>query len=105
LILLRRQALRLGATYVFEPNNEAFRRVVERGFTEMLDGMFERGAFAGATAASSYQVVAGASLNTPESVEQGRFIVELRVAPSMPLSFLTIRLIQTSDRSLAMEVR
>ncbi|HKO99552.1 MAG TPA: hypothetical protein VJU86_21300 [Pyrinomonadaceae bacterium] len=105
LILLRRQALRLGATYVFEPNNDAFRRVVERGFTEMLDGMFERGAFAGSTPASSYQVVAGDSLNTPESVEQGRFIVELRVAPSLPLSFLTIRLIQTSDRSLAMEVR
>jgi len=105
LILLRRQALRLGATYVFEPNNEAFRRVVERGFTEMLDGMFDRGAFAGTTAASSYQVVTDASLNTPESVEQGRFIVELRVAPSLPLSFVTIRLIQTSDRSLAMEVR
>lgn len=105
LILLRRQALRLGATYVFEPNSEAFRRVVERGFTEMLDGMFERGAFAGATPATSYQVITGASLNTAESIEQGRFIVELRVAPSLPLSFLTIRLIQTSDRSLAMEVR
>ena len=64
LILLRRQALRLGATYVFEPNYDAFRRVVDRGFTEMLDGMFERGAFAGATAASSYQVVTDDSLNT-----------------------------------------
>jgi hypothetical protein len=105
LILLRRQALRLGANYVFEPNDAAFRRRVDRGFTEMLDGMFERGAFAGATPASAYQVVTDDSLNTPQSVDQGRFIVELRVAPSLPMTFLTIRLIQTSERSLATEVR
>jgi Phage tail sheath protein subtilisin-like domain len=105
LILLRRQALKLGATYVFEPNSPAFRRAVDVGFTNMLDRMFERGAFAGATPASSYQVVTDDSLNTPQSVEQGRFIVELRVAPSLPMTFLTIRLVQTSDRSLAMEVQ
>jgi hypothetical protein len=105
LILLRRQALRLGAIYVFEPNSPAFRRMVDRGFTEMLDGMFERGAFAGATPSSSYQVVTDDSLNTPESVDQGRFIVELRVAPSLPMTFVTIRLVQTSERSLATEVR
>jgi len=105
LILLRRQALKVGATYVFEPNSPAFRRAVDAGFTNMLDRMFERGAFAGATPRSSYQVVTDASLNTPQSVEQGRFIVELRVAPSLPMTFLTIRLVQTSDRSLATEVR
>jgi len=82
-----RQALRLGMTYVFEPNSPAFRRLVERGFTEMLDQLFIRGAFAGATPATSYQVVADASLNTAPSVDQGRFIVELRVAPSQPLTF------------------
>ena len=104
LILLRRQALQLGVTYVFEPNSDAFRRAVDRGFTEMLDGMFERGAFAGATPATSYQVVTDSSLNTPQSVDLGRFIVELRVAPSLPMRFLTIRLLQTSDRTQALEV-
>ena len=104
LILLRRQALRLGVTYVFEPNSDAFRRAVDRGFTEMLDGMFARGAFAGATPATSYQVVTDSSLNTPQSVDLGRFIIELRVAPSLPMRFLTIRLLQTSDRTQALEV-
>ena len=65
LILLRRLALRLGATYVFEPNSDAFRRSVQRGFESMLDGMFLRGAFAGATATTSYQVVTDTSVNTP----------------------------------------
>jgi hypothetical protein len=105
LILLRRQALQLGVTYVFEPNSTAFRRAVDRGFTEMLDGMFERGAFAGANPATSYQVVTDSSLNTPQSVDLGRFIIELRVAPSLPMRFLTIRLVQTSDRTQALEVR
>jgi phage tail sheath protein FI len=105
LVLLRRQALRLGMTYVFEPNSPAFRRLVERGFTDMLDQMFIRGAFAGATPKSSYQVVADDSVNTERSVEQGRFIVELRVAPSLPLNFLTIRLIQNGDRTSVREGR
>jgi len=39
------------------------------------------------------------------SVDQGRFIVELRVAPSLPMTFLTIRLVQTGDLSVATEVR
>ncbi|HYP52454.1 MAG TPA: hypothetical protein VEQ42_02880, partial [Pyrinomonadaceae bacterium] len=103
LMLLRRLALKLGATYVFEPNSPSFRRLVERGFTAMLDQMFVRGAFAGKTAQDSYEVNVDSSLNTPQSVEQGRFIVELRVAPSLPMTFLTIRLVQTGERGLVTE--
>ncbi len=105
MILLRRLALRLGATYVFEPNDDSFRRLVQRGFEAMLTQMFIRGAFAGATPATSFQVVTDSSLNTVQSVEQGRFIVELRVAPSLPLTFLTIRLVQSGDRGFAIEGR
>jgi phage tail sheath protein FI len=103
LILLRRLALSLGATYVFEPNDDSFRRLVERGFEEMLERMFTRGAFAGATPSTSYRVDAGSPPNTPQSVEQGRFIIELRVAPSQPMSFMTIRLLQTNERELAVQ--
>jgi phage tail sheath protein FI len=105
LILLRRLAQRLGETYVFEPNDDSFRRLVQRGFEATLHRMFVRGAFAGSTAATSYQVVTDDSINPPSSVDQGRFIVELKVAPSLPLTFITVRLVQTNDRSLVMEVR
>jgi phage tail sheath protein FI len=104
LILLRRMALKLGATYVFEPNNDAFRRLVKRGFEGMLDRMFARGAFAGRTPAASYQVLTNSTLNTRQLMDEGRFIVELKVAPSLPMTFLTIRLVQTGDR-LATEER
>ena len=105
LSLLRRLALSLGATYVFEPNDAVFRRGVQRGFEAMLGEMFVRGAFAGGTPQTSFQVVTGDSLNTPQSLDLGRFIVELRVAPSLPMTFLTIRLVQTGDRSLVVETR
>jgi phage tail sheath protein FI len=97
LMLLRRLAERQGATYVFEPNDPSFRRTVERGFESLLDDLYLRGALAGATASVAYRVNAGPVLNTPASVDLGRFMVELRVAPSRPLTFVTIRLVQTGD--------
>jgi hypothetical protein len=105
LILLRRLALRLGAAFVFEPHNDAFRRLVKRGFEGMLGEMFQRGAFAGATPSDSFRVNTGSELNTPQLTDQGRFIVELKVAPSLPLTFLTLRLVQSGDRGLSTEER
>ncbi len=105
LILLRRLALRHGAAYVFEPNSPAFRRSVQRGFEALLERLFMRGAFAGSTAATSFQVVTSDALNTRQSVDAGRFVVELRVAPSQPLTFLTVRLVQTGERGVVSEVR
>jgi phage tail sheath protein FI len=78
--------------------------MVQRGFEALLDLMFKRGAFAGTTPANSYQVVVSAAVNHPRSVDEGRFIVELRVAPSLPLKFVTVRLVQTGARSNVIEV-
>ncbi|HQU84110.1 MAG TPA: hypothetical protein PKY59_13330, partial [Pyrinomonadaceae bacterium] len=103
LSLLRRLALKHGAEYVFEPNNEAFRRQVQRGFSALLDGMFMRGAFAGSTPATSFQVNVSDTLNNLQSVEQGRFIVEIKVAPSQPLKFVNVRLVQTGGRATVTE--
>jgi hypothetical protein len=105
IMLLRRVALQRGMTLVFEPNDDAFRRLVQSEFDDLLRDLFRRGAFAGRTPASSYQVVAGPSLNTAQSIDQGRFLVELRVAPSQPLKFLTVRLMQSGDRGLFVEAR
>ena len=104
LSLLRRAALALGATYVFEPNGDAFRRMVQRGFEGLLGRMYARGAFAGASESAAFQVVAEGARSAREA-EEGRFTVDLRVAPSAALSFLTVRLVQSGDRSQVTEVR
>jgi phage tail sheath protein FI len=90
---------------VFEPNGPAFARQAQRGFEDMLGYLYERGAFAGPTAASSYQVVVNEAVNTQQLRDRGQFIVELRVAPSWPLTFLHVRLLQHGDRLSVTEVR
>jgi hypothetical protein len=102
LILLRRLVLRRGAQYVFEPFDEVFRRMVQRGLESVLEAMYARGAFAGRTAQSAFQVV---PRSTAQDIEQGRFIMDLRVAPSLPMEFLTVRLVQSGDRSMVSEER
>jgi hypothetical protein len=94
LILLRRLALREGNTHVFQPNDATFRRLVQRQFDALLADLYVRGAFAGATHAEGYRVVTDDTVNPRENVDQGRLVVELRVAPSRPLAFLTVRLVQ-----------
>ncbi len=94
MILLRRLALREGMNYVFQPNDTTFWRRVQRLFEDVLSNLFIQGAFAGATQSESFQVTTDSSVNTPETVALGQFIVEISVAPSYPLEFLTVRLIQ-----------
>lgn len=108
LILLRRMALRLGATFVFELESDTFRRLVHREFEAMLEQMFKRGAFAGTTPDTSFQVRVEPGQNlapmTLQSNDTGRFLVELRVAPSLPLTFLTLRLVQSGTTVSVAEV-
>jgi Phage tail sheath C-terminal domain len=99
--LLRRLGVRIGNELVFEPNNGALRRAVQRRFEAIFERLFNAGAFAGRTPEQAFRVLTGletVGLNTPASVDQGRLFVDLCVAPSHPLEFLTVRLLQTGDR-------
>ncbi len=101
--LLRRMALRKGSNYVFEPNGPTLRRAVQRSFSELLTDMFRRGAFAGATPAQSFRVVTDDTINSANDNDQGRFFVELRVAPAVPMRFLSVRLTQSGERLTVIE--
>ncbi|HEY2115098.1 MAG TPA: hypothetical protein VGJ51_08400 [Candidatus Angelobacter sp.] len=103
LSFLRKTALLEGNQYIFEPLNDVFRRAVQRGFENLLDDLGHRGAFAGRTRNEQFQVVIEGGLNTSITADQGRFYVELRVAPSLPLHFLTVRLLQQADRTFVTE--
>lgn len=100
--LLRRTAEQLGPGFVFEPVGDAFRRLVRRDVEAVLRVLFDRGAFAGASPETSYQVTVR---TTAQDLDAGRFIVEIRVAPSRPMAFITVRLVQTGDRAVVTEER
>jgi hypothetical protein len=101
LILLRKLCLQRGLDYVFENNHERFREGVRASLEAVLRGLFDRGAFAGASPVESFQVVTDASVNPPQSVDQGRFVTQILVAPSEPLEFIVVRLIRAGDGLLA----
>ncbi len=95
MVLLRRLALVRGETYVFEPNGDVMRRAVERDLTMALGDMHRRGAFAGKTPAQSFRV---ASDRRAGDQDNGRMVFEIGVAPSQPLRFLNVRLVQQGGR-------
>lgn len=101
--LLLRIALREGDRYVFESNDEVFQDRVKIHFETVLAGLYERGAFTGNNAAQAYRVVTDASINTPQSIDAGRFIVELHVSPSHALKFIRIRLVQSGPGQLQVQ--
>ena len=93
LALLRRTAERYGTAHVFEPNSDLTRRTARRTFQSLLGFLFSAGAFAGATAAEAFQV---STPVTADDLDKDVLIVELRVAPSQPLAFLTVLLVQAA---------
>ncbi len=103
LILLRRLALREGQSLVFAPHDAALRRRVQQQFEQVLTRLFNQGAFAGKVPAEAYQVVVDRTLNTRNQIEQGRLMVELRVAPAQPMTFITVRLIQQDNDALGVQ--
>jgi hypothetical protein len=101
--LLRRLALRHGETYAFEPNGDPLWRATRRGFEGVLGVLFRLGAFAGTRPDEGFRVVVGDPPNTPQSIDAGRLIVQLQVAPSRPLAFLTVRLVRAGDGTVRVE--
>ena len=101
--LLRRLAQREGAGIVFEPNDRELQRTVRMRFERFLTDMYLRGAFAGAVPQEAFEVSTGDAVNPPEAVDSGRFVIEVRVAPSRPLEFITVRLVLAGGT--AMEAR
>lgn len=98
--LLLRLARREGNRFVFEPNSAALAERVQAYFEGLFDQLYARGAFAGGSSREAYRVVSDATVNSRQSLEAGRFIVELQVAPSQPLKFIRIRLVQAGPNQL-----
>ena len=91
LILLRKIALQRGMGYVFETNTDRFRQMVRRSFERLLSTLTQLGAIV------SFQVVTGGGVNTPDDIANGRLIVQLLVAPTDPVEFITVTLVRAGE--------
>lgn len=97
--LLRRLCKRTGEEWVFEPSGPVLTRSIERAFLKVLDGLHRRGAMRGNGEGSSYRV------DVTTDSDKGTLRVDLRVAPSVPLTWLVLRLSTVGERLLTEETK
>lgn len=88
---------------VFEPNDLALWQRVKRILYSFLVGLWRQGALVGTTPGQAFYVKCDAETNPPESVAEGRLVVEVGLAPSRPAEFVVVRISQWQDGSTSVE--
>jgi uncharacterized protein len=81
----------------FEPNDFALRQSLSLSISSFLEQLWERGAFTGATPATSFFVKCDEDNNPPEEADAGRLIVDVGVAAVRPAEFVVFRIGRTRD--------
>jgi phage tail sheath protein FI len=79
---------------VFEPNDMALWEGVKRTLTGFLRGLWSAGALFGATPEQAFYVKCDAETNPPESIDEGKLVVEVGIAPVKPAEFVIFRISQ-----------
>ena len=79
---------------VFEPNDLDLWQRVKRTITAFLIGMWRQGALLGATPEQAFYVKCDEETNPPESIDEGKLVVEIGIAPVKPAEFVIFRISQ-----------
>jgi phage tail sheath protein FI len=88
---------------VFEPNDLDLWQRVKRNITSFLRGLWMQGALVGATPEQAFYVVCDESNNPRSSVDEGKLIVEVGIAPVKPAEFVIFRISQWQGGGAASE--
>jgi phage tail sheath protein FI len=83
------ESILLGTQWVvFEPNDLDLWQRVRRTIHAFLLGMWRQGALFGATPEQAFYVKCDEETNPPESVDEGKLVVEIGIAPVKPAEFV-----------------
>lgn len=88
---------------VFEPNDMALWQKVKRTINAFLIGLWRQGALLGATPAQAFYVKCDEETNPPESIDEGKLVVEIGIAPVKPAEFVIFRISQWQEGAEAIE--
>mgnify|MGYP003335196000 FL=1 len=88
---------------VFESNDEALWQRVKRTINAFLIGLYRDGALAGTTPGDAFYVKCDAETNPPSSVDEGKLVVEIGIAPLKPAEFVIFRIAQWQGGAAAAE--
>ncbi|HKC29659.1 MAG TPA: phage tail sheath subtilisin-like domain-containing protein [Jatrophihabitans sp.] len=79
---------------VFEPNDFELWAGVSRTVEAFLRGLWMSGALFGSSADQAFYVKCDEETNPPESIDQGKLVVEVGIAPVKPAEFVVFRVSQ-----------
>jgi phage tail sheath protein FI len=79
---------------VFEPNDPDLHARVRRTVAAFLRGLWMQGALVGATPEQAFYILCDESNNPPSSVDEGKLIVDVGIAPVKPAEFVIFRISQ-----------
>lgn len=79
---------------VFEPNDVKLWEGVKRTLTGFLTGLWREGALFGTSADQAFFVKCDAETNPPQSIDEGKLVVEVGIAPVKPAEFVIFRISQ-----------
>ena len=93
LFLMIEESIKRGTSWVvFEPNNVRLWKTVIRDISAFLKLQWQSGALVGATPAEAFFVKCDGENNPQESIDEGRLIVDIGIAPSKPAEFIIFRI-------------
>jgi len=76
---------------------------VKRTINAFLMGLWRQGALVGATPGEAFYVKCDAETNPPESVDQGKLVVEIGISPVKPAEFVIFQISQWQPTAEAAE--
>jgi len=79
---------------VFEPNDMALWEGVKRTLDAFLRGLWMGGALFGASPDQAFYVKCAAETTPPQSIDEGKLVVEVGIAPVKPAEFVIFRISQ-----------
>jgi len=91
------ESLAIGLRWaVFEPNDQSLWKSMTRDITAFLMQLWRDGALFGATPQQAFFVKCDAETNPPDSVDQGKVVCVVGIAPVKPAEFIVIRIGQSA---------
>jgi phage tail sheath protein FI len=91
IIMLIRSFDRATQWAVFEPNDHRTRTSIAVGFGNFLNGLWQAGGLAGASPDEAFAVLCDETNNPQDSIDDGRLVCDIAIAPTDPLEFVVLR--------------
>ena len=77
---------------LFRPNDEKLWGMIKSAVENFLNTIWAQGGLKGASASDAFFVKCDGELNTPETIEQGRTLIDIGIAPQKPAEFIIFRI-------------